>query len=465
MDLKRIDLKQPKYVIPACIYPIVLFLGYMIISSLHTDNSGNSRLRSTNYLNSDLPEAYTDSTLGTKMDNTEKEYGNIDDYSGVQSVENDNDSIRKKEEYTSKYSENEARAVSAQDDRAKEAMELRAMQNRVREESLKRRSYNRSRSTSYDSDDEFTDPYSDTPIARAQRERRRREMDAINRNLSSSPTYNGSDYGRVVNQLGYAPNGNRGNGSTDGTDGSYGNGYGDGSGNGSRGNYRSGNGGYDDNRGQGGNGHMSEAGEITGKETPIKAVKKVRQNSDYFNTISSNKDQSKLITAIIDENIKAVDGSRVRLRLLDDIEIGDIIVKKGTYLYASMSGFGSQRVKGTVQSIFFHDDIIPVSLSIFDTDGLEGLYVPQSQFRQTAKDVVSSAMDGGNDIVENDGSTSGIKGWASQAARNASTKVMSAFGKVFKRNVVRLKYGTKVYLIDSSQRENNNNSSSKKQRQ
>ncbi len=465
MDLKRIDLKQPKYVIPACIYPIVLFLGYMIISSLHTDNSGNSRLRSTNYLNSDLPEAYTDSTLGTKMDNTEKEYGNIDDYSGVQSVENDNDSIRKKEEYTSKYSENEARAVSAQDDRAKEAMELRAMQNRVREESLKRRSYNRSRSTSYDSDDEFTDPYSDTQIARAQRERRRREMDAINRNLSSSPTYNGSDYGRVVNQLGYAPNGNRGNGSTDGTDGSYGNGYGDGSGNGSRGNYRSGNGGYDDNRGQGGNGHMSEAGEITGKETPIKAVKKVRQNSDYFNTISSNKDQSKLITAIIDENIKAVDGSRVRLRLLDDIEIGDIIVKKGTYLYASMSGFASQRVKGTVQSIFFHDDIIPVSLSIFDTDGLEGLYVPQSQFRQTAKDVVSSAMDGGNDIVENDGSTSGIKGWASQAARNASTKVMSAFGKVFKRNVVRLKYGTKVYLIDSSQRENNNNSSSKKQRQ
>ena len=207
---------------------------------------------------------------------------------------------------------------------------------------------------------------------------------------------------------------------------------------------------------------MSEAGEITGNEAPIKAVKKVRQNSDYFNTISSNKDQSKLITAIIDENIKAVDGSRVRLRLLDDIEIGDIIVKKGTYLYASMSGFGSQRVKGTVQSIFFHDDIIPVSLSIFDTDGLEGLYVPQSQFRQTAKEVASSAMEGGNDIVENNGSATGVKGWASQAARNASTKVMNAFGKVFKRNVVRLKYGTKVYLIDSSQRENNNN---KKQRQ
>ena len=463
MDFKRIDLKQPKYVIPASIYPIVLFLGYMIISSLQTDSTGSSRLRSTTYLNSDLPEAYTDSTLGSKMDNTQKEYGNIDDYSGVQSVENDNDSVNKKEEYSSKYSENEARAVSDQDDRAKEAMELRAMQQRVREESLKRRSYNRHRSSSYDPDDEFTDPYSDTQIARAQRERRKREMEAINRNLSSSPTYNNSDYGRVVNQLGYSPSGNGGNSSSDGFEGSYGNGYGNGSGlRGNGSNYRGGNGGYDNNRSQNGEGHMSEAGEITGNEAPIKAVKKVRQNSDYFNTISSNKDQSKLITAIIDENIKAVDGSRVRLRLLDDIEIGDIIVKKGTYLYASMSGFGSQRVKGTVQSIFFHDDIIPVSLSIFDTDGLEGLYVPQSQFRQTAKEVASSAMEGGNDIVENNGSATGVKGWASQAARNASTKVMNAFGKVFKRNVVRLKYGTKVYLIDSSQRENNNN---KKQRQ
>lgn len=56
-----------------------------------------------------------------------------------------------------------------------------------------------------------------------------------------------------------------------------------------------------------------------------------------------------LIKAIIDENVKAVDGSRVRLRLLDDIEIGETVVRKGSYLYATMSGFGSQRVKGNVK--------------------------------------------------------------------------------------------------------------------
>ena len=54
----------------------------------------------------------------------------------------------------------------------------------------------------------------------------------------------------------------------------------------------------------------------------------------------------------IDEEVKAVDGSRVRLRLLDDIEIGDETIRKGTYLYATMSGFGKQRLQGKVESIF-----------------------------------------------------------------------------------------------------------------
>ena len=37
------------------------------------------------------------------------------------------------------------------------------------------------------------------------------------------------------------------------------------------------------------------------------------------------------IQAIIDEDIKAVDGSRIRLRLLDDVEIDECVGKRGTY--------------------------------------------------------------------------------------------------------------------------------------
>ena len=70
-------------------------------------------------------------------------------------------------------------------------------------------------------------------------------------------------------------------------------------------------------------------------------VKKVKTTSDYFNTLSKDIREPKLIQAIIDENIKAVDGSRVSLRLLDDVEIDEHIVKRGSYLYAIMNGFSS----------------------------------------------------------------------------------------------------------------------------
>ena len=79
-------------------------------------------------------------------------------------------------------------------------------------------------------------------------------------------------------------------------------------------------------------------------------VKKVKTTSDYFNTLAKDAREPKLIKAIIDENIKAVDGSRVRLRLLDDIEINESVVRRGTYLYATVSGFSSGRVRGSINA-------------------------------------------------------------------------------------------------------------------
>ena len=96
-------------------------------------------------------------------------------------------------------------------------------------------------------------------------------------------------------------------------------------------------------------------------EKPGEMIKKVKVPSEH---------EPNLIKAIIDENVKAVEGSRVRLRLLDDVEINETVVKSGSYLYAIMSGFSSQRVKGTISSVLVNDEIIKVSLSLYDTDGI-----------------------------------------------------------------------------------------------
>lgn len=430
MDFKKINFKQPKYMIPAIIYVPLLFTGYFIVDAFHVDTSGpeNTKLKTTDYLSSELPEAYTDSVLGDKMDNTQREFGKISDLSGVKNVENDNDSVNKKKEFESKYDEDEAKKVRQQ--QAEEKRKLQEMQERVRQ--------NRSSSNA----DDFVDPVSDSEVAKAQRRRRQRSWDEINKSLqgggeesyladgtpSSSASTSQQD-GSTPSSVG---------GSTAG-----GNGYNSPT--------------YGGIPGTPGGNYQNPGGSASQEgEQPEKVTKKTKEMSSYFNTVGNDKEKDKLIMAIIDENIKAVDGSRVRLRLLDDIEIGDEIIKKGTYLYATMSGFGKQRVQGKVESIFYNEDIIKVSLSIYDTDGMQGLYVPESNFRETTKEVASSAMQGGNILDNSSTSSNGIKGWATQAAQNASQRVMNALSSAAKKNRVHLKYGTRVYLMDGSQNERNN---------
>lgn len=193
---------------------------------------------------------------------------------------------------------------------------------------------------------------------------------------------------------------------------------------------------------------------ISESDEASEVVKKVKTSSDYFNTLSQEDKEPMLIKAIIDENIKAVDGSRVRLRLLDDVEINETIVKRGTYLYATLSGFSSQRVKGNITSILVGDELVKVSLSIYDTDGLEGLYVPSSQFRETAKDVASGAMSG-NMTINSGNYGNSFSQWGMQAIQNAYQKTTGAIGKAIKKNKVNLKYGTFVYIINSKEQKQN----------
>lgn len=411
--MKKINFKQPKYVLPALLYPLVAFVGYMVIDmcNFETPNADNPNLKTTDYLSSDLPEANTDSILGSKMDNTTGMYGRISDLSGVDNIENDRDSVNKKEDYDSRYSGSEAERVAKQNADEEERRKLRQMQNRVRQE--------RKNTTSND----FVAQTGDSEIERLQRQRRQRSWEEMDRDLAGTSRYisRREDDGSIGStpSVTYDENGNIT---------------------------------YNVNDGMPSRAASScvSSGESV-KDAEIASVKKkTKDTSDYFNTIGGNSSESKLITAIIDEDIKAVDGSRVRLRLLDDIEIDGTTVKKGTYLYATMSGFGKQRVNGKVESVFFDEDIIKVSLSIYDTDGQEGLYVPQSSFKETSKDVLSTSLSGGSNILDNTTSSSGIKGWASQAAQNMTTKAMSALGKAARKNRVKLKYGTKVYLVDAS---------------
>lgn len=387
--LKKINWKQPKYMIPLIIYFPLLFVGYFVIDLFHTEKAEiPDGLATTEYLNPDLPEAKMKGDgIGNKYESMLKSYGKIDDYSALGNIERNEEDTR--EEYESKYTDEEREQLEAQ-----EAAKLAEMQRQLQESAQKGQEIAQGGS-----------PSEEDRIARS-KQREQEAMDELNRAIAQA---------RLQAQQSMMP------AATD----------------------------------------TADAGKREGKveasdkkktddDEPQEVVKKVKVTSDYFNTLCDNDKETSLIKAIIDENIKAVDGSRVRLRLLDDIEINDVVVPKGSYLYATMSGFGSQRVKGNVQSIMVDDDIVKVSLALYDTDGLEGLYVPSSQFRETTKDVGSGALSNTSSLTNNS-TTSGnsLATWGAQTITNAVQKTSNAISKAIKKNNAKLKYGTFVYLINS----------------
>jgi hypothetical protein len=357
-------------------YIILMSVDCFLYSWNHTDtlevNTGS--LETTYSLNDKLPDAQMRGDgIGNKLDNMQKAFGETKELSALDNI-NPDDDVAQKEDYESKYSEEDIALLDAQ-----------------------------------------AAAYTDSLDREAQVRRDRATIEELNRALAKARLQ-----GQAVSPVDTAAQA--------------------------------------DNQPVRAEGKIEiEARSVTApdEDAPAQEVVKCQPTTnDYFHTIGVNDPSPKLIKAIIDEELKAVDGSRVRLRLLDDIQINESFLPKGSYLYATMSGFGGQRVKGSVKSILVDDEILKVSLSIYDTDGMEGLYVPGSNFRDTGKDVASGAMSG-TMTLNNSNSGNTFSQWGMQTLQNAYTKTSNALAKAIRKNSAHLKYGTFVYLVNGKDKRNN----------
>ena len=190
------------------------------------------------------------------------------------------------------------------------------------------------------------------------------------------------------------------------------------------------------------------------RNRPNLVIKSSDTNADKFHTVEteSGAADATLIRAMIDQTTKAKEGTRLRFKLLDDVTVGGTKLKKGTYLYGTVTGFGQQRVRAAITSILVGGKFIKVNLSVFDNDGMEGFYVPESAFRDFMKDASASTVQQ-NISFESDGYGSGISGEAValQALQNMYNSATSALSSNMRKNKAKIKYNTIVYLINSDE--------------
>ena len=389
--LKKLNLKQPKYVFPLILLPIALFLGYTLsqfFSAGPVDNKGVVK----DSINMSLPEARGEA-MEDKMGAMSKNFAEGGAFSAVDGI---GDDVQQKDTTSSGYNQEEMEAI----EREKAA---RLQQMKAEEELRNRQQANMNRINSYNSS------------GRSQQEDLNdyaRELERIqNRSVERQNRYYADQQRRDKEAE------------------------------------------AEERRQQ-----QEVIDALTGNtkkkqkaKEKTEIVEKVQEkNAEKFNTVTSTENVDEpLIKAMIDKTTKAREGTRLRFKLLDDVTVKCIKLKKGSYLYGIVTGFGQQRVKANISSILVGNKFIKVNLSVFDNDGMEGFYVPESTFREMVKDAGSNIAS--QSIQFDTGGSTGISPEviALQALQNMYQSASSAVSKNIRKNKARIKYNTIVYLINT----------------
>ena len=95
------------------------------------------------------------------------------------------------------------------------------------------------------------------------------------------------------------------------------------------------------------------------------------------------------IPACVHGNQTVTDGQSVRLRLTEPMQVAGVRIPRNTVIV------GAARVQGErlgidITSLEYRGTIIPVELAVFDSDGQEGIFIPNSMEVSAAKEVAAN---------------------------------------------------------------------------
>ena len=155
--------------------------------------------------------------------------------------------------------------------------------------------------------------------------------------------------------------------------------------------------------GQGGNGlgqpavavQAARERTVSGLQQPLSDAEFMRRYSqprNYgFNTaVGSGYALGKnTIAACIHQDQTVMDGQQVKLRLLEPLQAGNLIIPRNTVV----SGTGKvqgERLDITVSSVQYQGNILPVELAVYDNEGMKGLCIETSLEREAAKEAMAN---------------------------------------------------------------------------
>ena len=134
---------------------------------------------------------------------------------------------------------------------------------------------------------------------------------------------------------------------------------------------------------------------VSGLQQPLSDAEFMRRYSqprNYgFNTaVGSGYTMGKnTIRACIHGDQTIMDGQTVKLRLLEPLQAGNLVIPQNT-LVAGTGKVQGERLDIVVSSIEYRGNLLPVELAVYDSDGQKGLSVPSSLEQEAAKEAMAN---------------------------------------------------------------------------
>lgn len=148
------------------------------------------------------------------------------------------------------------------------------------------------------------------------------------------------------------------------------------------------------------------------------------------------------IEAVIDQNQTLVTGATIKLRLATDVFIAGNRVSAGSFLYGKVN-LNQERLRVKIESIRSNNSLLPIDLSVYDVDGIEGIYIPGALSRDVGKQSSDRAIQSVNiPIID--------PSIGAQAASAGIEAAKTFLGRKTKLIQVSVKAGYRVLLKDSN---------------
>lgn len=134
---------------------------------------------------------------------------------------------------------------------------------------------------------------------------------------------------------------------------------------------------------------------VSGLQQPLSDAEFMRvysQPRNYgFNTaVGSGYAMGKnTIRACIHGDQTIMDGQTVKLRLLEPLQAGNLVIPQNT-LVSGTGKVQGERLDIVVSSIEYRGNLLPVELAVYDSDGQKGLSVPSSLEQEAAKEALAN---------------------------------------------------------------------------